>query len=33
MKSKNSLFALSALVVMALGAIKVLVMCRNPGDC
>ncbi len=33
MKSKNSLFFLSALVVMAIGALKVMVMCRKPGDC
>lgn len=33
MKSKSSLFVLSALVVMALGALKTLIVRRKPGDC
>ena len=32
-KSKEGMFWLSVLVVMAIGAVKVLVMCRKPGDC
>ena len=32
-KSKDGKFWLSVLVVLAIGVVKVLVMCRKPGDC
>ena len=32
-KSKDGLFWISVMVIMAIGGLKLLVMCRNPGDC